>query len=63
MRFAGGNCSENQIEAVMKKLLIACLTLSLFASLADADVVVMQSGKMHEGTVMGFDGTDLTVKI
>ena len=47
----------------MKELLTACLTLSQFASFADADVVVMQSGKMHEGTVTGFDGTDLTIKI
>ena len=35
----------------------------LLASAANADVVVTQSGKLHEGTVTEFDGTDLTIKI
>jgi hypothetical protein len=43
--------------------IVAGVSAVLSASRLPADVVVMKSGKAHEGTVVSFDGKELTLEI
>ena len=43
--------------------IVAGVAAVLSTSQLSADVVVMKSGKAHEGTVLSFDGKELTLEI